>query len=68
MLQNAYLLAKIGADTAENERAFAKIPELGVDALERPHRPVALEAVGPPGDAGLFTYRASKISAKSNKK
>ena len=24
MLQNAYLLAKIGADTAENERHFAK--------------------------------------------
>ena len=23
MLQNAYLLAKIGADTAENERKFA---------------------------------------------
>ena len=25
MLQNAYLLAKIGADTAENERDFAEI-------------------------------------------
>ena len=25
MLENAYLLAKIGADTAENERNFAKI-------------------------------------------
>ena len=25
MLQNAYFLAKIGADTAENERKFAKI-------------------------------------------
>ena len=25
MLQNAYLLAKIGADTAENERIFAEI-------------------------------------------
>ena len=25
MLQNAYLLAKIGADTAENERNFAEI-------------------------------------------
>ena len=30
MLQNAYLLAKIGADTAENERNFAEIlPEIG---------------------------------------
>ena len=25
MLQNAYLLAKIGADTAENEHHFAEI-------------------------------------------
>ena len=25
MLKNAYLLAKIGADTAENERNFAEI-------------------------------------------
>ena len=25
MLKNAYLLSKIGADTAENERHFAKI-------------------------------------------
>ena len=30
MLQNAYLLAKIGADTAENERDFAEIlPKTG---------------------------------------
>ena len=30
MLQNAYLLAKIGADTAENERKFAEdLPEIG---------------------------------------
>ena len=30
MLQNAYLLAKIGADTAENERHFAEIlPKIG---------------------------------------
>ena len=28
MLQNAYLLAKIGADTAENDRNFAKIWQL----------------------------------------
>ena len=44
MLPNAYLLAKIGADTAENERNFAEIcqkvtPEsgfrgLGVDEAE----------------------------------
>ena len=30
MLQNAYLLAKIGADTAENEQQFAEIlPKTG---------------------------------------
>ena len=30
MLQNAYFLAKIGADTAENEQHFAKIlPKTG---------------------------------------
>ena len=41
MLQNAYLLAKIGADTAENERNFAKNwPPAG----RRPAR-------GPPADA-----------------
>ena len=28
MLQNAYLVSKIGADTAENERNFAKIWQL----------------------------------------
>ena len=30
MLKNAYLLAKIGADTAENERHFAEnLPNIG---------------------------------------
>ena len=30
MLQNAYLLAKIGADTAENERTFTEfLPKTG---------------------------------------
>ena len=30
MLRNAYLLAKIGADTAENERNYAKtLPKIG---------------------------------------
>ena len=30
MLKNAYLLAKIGADTAENERSFAEnLPNIG---------------------------------------
>ena len=39
MLQNAYLLAKIGADTAENERNFAeKLPKIG-NYLTGPRRP-----------------------------
>ena len=38
MLQNAYFLAKIGADTAENEQHFAEIlpirrPGFGVDPV-----------------------------------
>ena len=33
MLQNAYSLAKIGADTAENERNFAKNGQLPTDGL-----------------------------------
>ena len=41
MLQNAYFLAKIGADTAENEQHFAEI--LPTDALWRGR---------PAGDAG----------------
>ena len=34
MLQNAYFLAKIGADTAENEHHFAEI--LPTDARSEP--------------------------------
>ena len=45
MLQKAYLLAKIGADTAENERNFANIwPKIGnypMGRLEGPARPSA---------------------------
>ena len=37
MLQNAYFLAKIGADTAENEQHFAEI--LPTDALTDWNRP-----------------------------
>ena len=41
MLQNAYFLAKIGADTAENERHFAKIlPKTG-NYPTGPERPEA---------------------------
>ena len=37
MLQNAYFVAKIGADTAENEQHSAEI--LPTDALRRSSRP-----------------------------
>ena len=43
MLQNAYFLAKIGADTAENEQHFAEI--LPTDALWRLRR--AFRAAAP---------------------
>ena len=33
MLQNAYFLAKIGADTAENEQHFAEILPIGRRAV-----------------------------------
>ena len=50
MLSNAYLLAKIGADTAENEQRFAEI--LPTDALcppARPERSPALLGLTPAG-------------------
>ena len=34
MLQNAYFLAKIEADTAENEQHFAQISDLVLDVRE----------------------------------
>ena len=43
MLQNAYLVAKIGADTAENEQHFAEI--LPTDALRRLRTSLAPGAV-----------------------
>ena len=39
MLQNAYLLAKIGADTAENERNFARILPEKIGSYPTPPRP-----------------------------
>ncbi len=38
MLQNAYFLAKIGADTAENEQHFAEILPIGRRVADRPGR------------------------------
>ena len=45
MLQNAYLLAKIGADTAENEQHFAEIlPTIGKISAAR-HAEERLESL-----------------------
>ena len=48
MLQNAYLLAKIGADTAENERIFAEnLPKIGNSRDgRRPRAPPVLPRLG----------------------
>ena len=44
MLQNAYFLAKIGADTAENEQHFAEIlPKIGNYPTPRPPVPCQIE-------------------------
>ena len=44
MLKNAYLLAKVGADTAENEQHFAEILPIGRRVADRS------SAVGSPID------------------
>ena len=43
MLQNAYFLAKIGADTAENEQHFAEILPIGRRVEVRKLRTYGLE-------------------------
>ena len=40
MLKNAYLLAKIGTDTAENERNFAEISNIAKEAGNYPMGPI----------------------------
>ena len=53
MLQNAYFLAKIGADTAENEQHFAEILPIGRRAAGVAHlrlpAGLAVPGVGAPG-------------------
>ena len=62
MLQNAYLLAKIGADAAENERKFAEIlPKIGNYPTDPPSygapRQVRIE---PGGRAAARAPRAAR--------
>ena len=59
MLQNAYLLAKVGADTAENEQHVAEILPIGrrvADArwlLHRGDRAVRVESHQEPASTSL---------------
>ena len=48
MLQNAYFLAKIGADTAENEQHFAEILPIGRRVADR-RAPLGRLEQRPPG-------------------
>ena len=45
MLQNAYFLAKIGADTAENEQHFAEMPGGAPPCRPVPSLPMSPEGV-----------------------
>ena len=51
MLQNAYFLPKVGADTAENEQHFAEILPIG--------RRVAAESRGQRGQSGTYGRAAA---------
>ena len=71
MLQNAYLLAKIGADTAENEQHFAEIlpkicPEAVAQAAEarRPEGHVPDRPRGARGQGGPLAAQARGFSKK----
>ena len=65
MLRNAYLLAKIGADAAENERNFAEIlPKIGnypTDPL--PHHDAAHDDERRGGEAHLLRPEARRERA-----
>ena len=55
MLQNAYLLAKIGADTAENERNVADIlPKIGTAGSAPTTPPARAGAREAPGGAARW--------------
>ena len=67
MLQNAYFLAKIGADTAENEQHFAEILPIGRCAARstggrgRTARGRAISATG----AATCSYRRAAARGSS---
>ena len=52
MLQNAYFLAKIGVDTAENEQHFAEILPICRRVVDSADHYVSLRGNGTAADAG----------------
>ena len=58
MLQNAYFLAKIGADTAENEQHFAEILPIG--------RRVAASR-GPPAELRGLALSAARAAPRAGR-
>ena len=61
MLQNAYLLAKIGADTAENERNFAEISNFKF--CQKSDLRAELRGAGGPRGAAAGLGRAGHLRA-----
>ena len=62
MLQNAYFLAKIGADTAENEQEFAEI--LPIDrrvTARQPRRRDVFVGAAPLGNAPYQAAGAAEV-------
>ena len=55
MLQNAYFLAKIGADTAENEQHFAEILPISHRVVD-PAAPSSFSAVSKRNFARKYTF------------
>ena len=74
MLQNAYFLAKIGADTAENEQHFAEIlPKTGAALLRAPPSATGAERPGgdrrgvPLSEKGRFRVKLAKAPPAGSK-
>ena len=70
MLQNAYFLAKIGADTAENEQHFAEILPIGRH-VRSPRRGPRAALVGPAereveGAGARWTERQKPLGLRLN--
>ena len=65
MLQNAYFLAKIGADTAENERKFAEnLPKIG-NYPTGPRRLSPSSVRSSRAQPGAARYRVASVTGTS---